>query len=196
MPWTPPMTAAPEEEFTANEFNTHVRDNLIDLDTRVTGNSNVLDARKYVGATILKLRRAETQSIADNVDVPVQWDTEDLDVFDGWVVTNPTIYIVKVTGWYEISFSPSFVGNTSGVRQCSIQRNSTSLPGAFTRALPSPVGSQIRPIQPRTNSWLLEQNDELVFIARQNSGGSLNLTGDTPASSYVTMKFVSPDYSG
>lgn len=158
-----------------------------------------LNADRMIGSVVFSARRAATQSIPETTgggmpNTPVVWDDIELDHLNGWDAGDPSVYTVMMNGWYELTGSASFVtiGGESGFRLQQFMRNGTPVPGTFSRQHAVVNGNGGRQTLPRPRMLNLVVGDEIQLNVGQTTTAALNLTADSPASTCMSIKFVTP----
>jgi hypothetical protein len=166
MVWTSPMTAVDGNVFTAAEFNLYVRDNLNDLDSRVTVNaSDISTAETDIGTLQSDVTAAEgnittlqsdvnalesinvgrarvdksgTQSLTHATGTKIQFGTATYDDSSFWDNANDRFVIpAGLGGVYLITACITFVANATGVRACDIYVNTTRVTSELNSATPA-----------------------------------------------------------
>lgn len=126
-----------------------------------------------VGAT---LRRAANQSVAASTDVAISWDTEDKDDGTFWVAGSPTVVTIPSTGWYSVSGTVEYVSGTgSAFRYVTIRLNGSAL---LARSISNQSGftGAGTSADCTTVHAYLTAGDTIDLVARQTSGGAINVT--------------------
>ncbi len=175
------------------------RADLLDLDTRATAaqstaNTGVANAatadakagqvsRWTLGVTtpavkpMLILALTGTQSIANNTDQAINWQTATVNTGGiTWSsVTNPSQITITRAGVYTVSFRGAFASNTTNFRAAHLSLNGTGT-GNFINGDCRPGSTNQETAWPTfSKSDLFAVNDVLRIQAWQNTGAALNL---------------------
>lgn len=148
------------------------------------GAITVTDARTFnysrisPGQEILGIaRRAANQSIGNGAFEPIQLDTEDSDFGSYFNIgaNNTRLTFVK-SGFYNVSWSVSFVANATGYRVSELRRNGGAAPGDAqdekTPIAGAAYATKLNPVLlPTAFRAAGDYYENYVF---QNSGGPLN----------------------
>lgn len=122
------------------------------------------------------LRQTIVQSLANNSDVAIVWDTEDTDTdvddVGGWTSGSPTVWICRYPGVYALNGKVSFNSGATGLRIPWIQVNGADVAGTAncvsgTTAFDPGVPTNAKKVP-------LQSGDQVRLMAYQNSGGALN----------------------
>lgn len=112
-----------------------------------------------------------TQSIGNNTDVAVLFDTDEDDPEDMHDTSSNTSRItLPRAGWWIVGGGLGFASNATGYRQASILLNGTTPIALDLRPAVSGVATRIAISTLR----YFDAGDYIELIARQNSGGSLS----------------------
>ena len=139
----------------------------------------------FVGISGVK---STSQSIANNTETAVTFDTEDFDTngFHDNATNNSRITIPSgYAGKYLFTYMVTFVSNSTGIRYLGIRKNGTVV------KYPAENSAIATDSTPLSFSVILNLavGDYVDIVAYQNSGGSLNLTG-AGANSYFQAQFL------
>lgn len=137
-------------------------------------NNNVSAVLNFLLAkpTFLGLQTV-AQSIANNSDVAINFDTESVDSAGGHsTVTNTSRYTAVYAGWYVVGGGISYSGNATGVRLTNWGVNGSTLAGTGTSFVGSTAASNRLPA--RWHRIFLNVGDYIQLFSFQNSGGALN----------------------
>jgi len=147
-----------------------------------------------------RARRAAAQSINNNAQHLINWDTEDYDTDTMFTASN-TLITIKTAGVYLVTATVAFVANFTDARGAQIVINPTTS-GSGDSTLVT-AGTRIAIAfydrSPSTQSaasistaYNFAVNDTIGVIAYQNSGGALNtFTTDPPSVSVTWLGQVS-----
>jgi hypothetical protein len=140
-------------------------------------------ATGFVGC---KLYKSGVQSIANNTDTTITWNSEffDTDGFHDNSVNNSRITIPAGKGGkYLITALCVFASNATGYRETIFYKNGGSDSGTIVVA--APVNGTVTGFN---NSTILDlvATDYIELIVAQNSGGSLNFTNN----SVISVQFL------
>lgn len=122
-----------------------------------------------------------TQSISDSTDTAVAWSTESYDT-DSYHSTssNTSRFTAPSTGYYSVKCGLEFAAsNTTGFRNLWFKVNGTDVAPRDRRA---PAGGTTSDLLIITADLELTSGDYVEAYVRQNSGGSVDVTG---ANSYT-----------
>ena len=165
MGYTDPVTAVAGQKLTAVQWNTTVRDSMIDV---------AKPAR-------CRVERTASQSIP-NGGAAVSWTSEIYDTANMWAVGQPTRLIAPVAGTYRMSFGAQFAISAVGVRVLYVIRN-----GLIKAALPiGPTGAWYAGGCVVTDD-VMAAGDYFECMAYQNTGGALNLDIGYPIWAALTL---------
>jgi hypothetical protein len=122
----------------------------------------------------------------------VQWTGETADTYSGHSnTTNPSRYVGQAPGWYWVSGSICFTGNTAGSRKAWISVNGT--PVANTNVQGPPCLSSSDATTLAVPAMLVELNGSTDYVeiwAAQTSGSSLNLNPNATNASGITVAWA------
>lgn len=150
-----------------------------------------------VGTTLKRamLTYSTTQSILDNTNTELDWDTEIVDEGDWFDSGNPTRLTVPAgVSQVRVMGAAVFAANSTGIRQVFIRKNGANFvgrPGASYNA--SAAGNYTSFV----SSGILDVTPGDYFEMRvlQNSGGALNILG-TDSSHWFAIEEVSASAGG
>jgi len=122
---------------------------------------------------IAKMRNSVAQSIPNNTNTALTWDTEDWDTVGGHsTVTNTSRYTCQsgYAGYYLVHAAVAWASNATGVRDIWVMKNGVDVPGSMitVQAPPAGVWSQIS-----ETTVQLAVGDYIEAIVLQTSGGAL-----------------------
>lgn len=111
--WTTPASWVAGNVPTETDFNTQIRDNLLNL-------------RQCRGVlSIAKLTATETITI--NTLTAIPWDQTVVNMGGAWSIAAPTRFTAPVTGWYQVSGFFRWAAGPSGNRRVDVRVNGTQL---------------------------------------------------------------------
>ena len=142
------------------------------------------NSNNYRVPPICRVRRASAQSIANNTQRLMNWDTQDIDT-DEMFAASDTVITIKTAGVYLVTACVGFALNTTSTRGVAIVHNpvlsgsgdSTNVTSGTRIALnfldrsPDTATHVVA-----TTALEFAVNDTIGIVAYQNSGGSLNTT--------------------
>lgn len=101
----------------------------------------------------------------------------------GLYKTSNTVFTIPSTGYYDILVQVPWEGNATGRRSVDIRLNDSSSDGSagssIGKANPSPGHSAGFTVNVAAQGELLHSDDTIKILVFQNSGGSLNIMGNT-----------------
>lgn len=122
------------------------------------------------------LRQTVAQSLANNTEVPIDFDTEDedtdIDNIGGHSGGSPTLWVCRYPGTYLLHGKVAFLANATNIRIAWIQVNGIDVGGSAntvsgTTAFDPGVPTNAKKVP-------LEEDDQVRLMGFQNSGGALN----------------------
>ncbi len=123
-----------------------------------------------------ELRQTVAQPLGNGADVPVSFDTEeidtDVDSVGGHEPGAPTLWVCRYPGVYELDGRVTFVANALGLRVVWLQVNNSDVPGMGTVAAGTAAFDLGLSVKRKKVS--LQEGDQVRLMAFQNTGGSLN----------------------
>lgn len=152
-------------------------------------NTQLRDAGNFHKALpMVYLRASATQSIANNSDVALNFDTEDVKVDLTHSVVSNTSRIVCVTpGLYRLAGSIGWASNATGARSARWFLNG----GAVSYVIQQPAAATGNLGCPAPTILLrLAAGDYVELMARQSSGAALNANPGSPTNSQVLVEWV------
>lgn len=123
----------------------------------------------------IEYSRSTNQSVANNnsTTVSILWNTL-ISSRDTWSYNPGTgVFTTPYTGRYSVSVWTSYAANTTGRRLLSVDKNGASIGTMNHAAPPNGVGNIVL-----THTYTASVADGISIGTLQNSGGSLNLTGN------------------
>lgn len=122
----------------------------------------------------------------------VQWLSETADTYNGHSnITNPSRYVGQAPGYYWVSGSIVFTGNTAGSRKAWIAVNGTAIQYSNVQGPPSLSSSDAATLAvPATLVYLNGSTDYVEIYALQNSGSSINLNPSSTNSSGISIAWA------
>jgi hypothetical protein len=151
-----------------------------DIVTAAEMNANVRDAVGFLESPpVFFGYQNVSQSIANNTPVPVTFDSESVDTYNGHSTLSTTSrYTAQVAGWYDVVGTISYPLNATGVREVLLAVNGTALT-PYRAELPA--GAQPLVFQ-LAQMVFLNVYDYVETWALQTSGGALSLGVGSTAS--------------
>ncbi len=166
---TKPHTFAPNAVISSSEMN----DNFDTLYAKV----NALDSL-HESAYVY---RTTSLSIPDDVDTPVEFDSEEYDETGMHsLVSNPARLTAQSSGLYYVQAHVQFpIHNNVGYRIASLFKNGDFYSGGISIASDKMIPTSTIEVVGNPSSIVrLNQNDYIQVTVRQNSGGSLSIQRD------------------
>lgn len=133
---------------------------------------------KQQGKPFVVVHRTGTQSIANNTDVAIQWDAEDLDtdtMHDN--STNNTRLTATTAGYYRVHANYGAAGNATGTRDIFFRVNGSGTTPYKAREIPGTGTADAYVSSGGPLHVALSASDYVEVMVRQTSGGALNTTG-------------------
>jgi len=150
---------------------------VLTVDTAVDGKikwATPAGGSSFSGCSLYK---SVAQSIGNATATAVTFDSENFDV-NGYHSTSTNTSRITIpsdkAGYYLISGSLGFAGNTTGIRISYLYKNGSLL--NLPATIPAVVANDVRVSFNYTVN--LAVSDYIELFAYQNSGGSLNVSGD------------------
>jgi hypothetical protein len=130
-----------------------------------------------------------TQTLSNNTPTAVAWFSEAADTYSGHnIVSGPSKYVGQVPGYYWVSASVCFAGNTAGDRKAYIAVNGTAIGYTNVQGPPSASGTDATTLTvPATLVYLNGSTDYVEIYALQTSGTSVNLNPATTNCSGISV---------
>lgn len=145
-----------------------------------------LSASAFVGAKATS--SSATQSIANNTNTTVSWNSEEYDtsaIHDN-TTNNSRLTIPSGSGGYwSVTGKITFAGSATGARQLRLNKNGTLIANFLVPITGSGEQSIIL-----TNTFNLVAGDYLEMVVYQNSGGALNLNLSGAEGSYFLCQYL------
>lgn len=122
-----------------------------------------------------RVSRNANQSYTSGSSTSMSWDTENWDPAGMWSAGNPTRITIPSggDGFYMLGCEMEFAGATAGNRQIQVLISGS---GHIRQTIPS-IGSGLATRVELSYGTQLDAGDYVEFQGRQDSGGSLNVTG-------------------
>jgi len=144
----------------------------------------------------VKVYKTANQSVANSTWAAVAWTAETFDtdtMHDN--TTNNTRITFTTAGTYQIVFNVFWAANTTGSRYVTIEKNGTTTQGSGTVLLdglsvPASTASGTSFGQSITFIEEFAAADWINLFVFQTSGGALNLSGTSAASTTVTARWI------
>jgi hypothetical protein len=179
--WTAPATATVGQLITAAFHNAQVRDNMLDLDSRVSGHTTTLT---YFGYRV-KVTNSVNVTIANNSMTVLSWDTEDGDPANMHAAGGSDL-VAPVTGHYQFTFwllwSNSSAAGTNRYGDV-IRVGDSSVHGSDAR----PGATAYNPTNIGSGEVYLTAGDGLRCRAFQDAGAGLVIINRM-----FTMRYTGP----
>jgi hypothetical protein len=138
------------------------------------------------GVPALRVTRDAAQTIGNNADAAVQFNTEEAgDPWGMWDATNSTRLVAPLDGWYMVTGFAAFVANATGVRAVRVRKNGSTVLVSDRRtsyaSFDNELSIAVGPVE-------LAATEYLELMVFQNSGGNL----DTVANASLGLSYVGP----
>lgn len=199
--FTSPKTYTAGVAHTAAEGNTYIRDNIKNLDERLTligqSSATVVGQLKSAAYGCVLIRTA-TQSITDATDTAVTFPTGsmteqlDSDGFHSGATNTARITIPSGgDGWYMIGGNVAFDINATGNRAIWVELNGSA--GTGTTIINQNNASFATFANRFTINapYLLAAGDFVTLNVRQNSGGALNILANDYSARFWALRLFS-----
>lgn len=134
----------------------------------------VTTASAAASVVAARAHRATTQSIANGVEVPISFSTEDFDTAALWSIGLPTKMIAPSDGYYLIGGSIWWGTSSGGMRAAGLRINGTTYV-AYAQMPPSAVGGINTNL---STLYHLAATDYVELLVYQASGGDLDAVSD------------------
>lgn len=153
-------------------------------------NARIRDAINFLKAPPMGVfRRSTTQPTSSGIWTPVQWNVEDLDTDGGHSnVTNPSRYTAQTEGYYLCASTVEFQGNSTGFRDARFRKNADNTRFWGWNTIEPDVGHGA---DVAIFAYIpLQVGDYVEVMAKQTSGGTLNI-GNDGLDSRLEVRWVS-----
>lgn len=131
----------------------------------------------------VRVRRTTNQSITPSGTANViSFDTEVFDSANMWVIGSPTLITIPQNGLYIFGGAGIWTANATGTRELSIRRNGTQILITNDNPPNSVNGGTTTLYHTISYQQNLGVGDTLELLARQESGGSLNMLAEVEGS--------------
>lgn len=137
-----------------------------------------------------RVRRTTDQTIATGGFAAISFDTEVFDTNNFWVVGSPTIFTIGLEGIYSIGGCIKWAANVTGTRELAIRKNGTTILNLDDQFVDANNGGTFTPWQTVTYNARLSVGDSLELLARQESGGNLNVTAEADDTSVFWIVYL------
>lgn len=164
------------ENVTAAKMKTRVDDRLVALEAAVPG-----------AQPLIRLLKANGQTINNSSFTPITWDSQNADKFAAWSASDPTKYFAPKSGWYQCSGTVMWVANSAGRRLHQWRLNGQ--PAAGSGLTSGGPGYSLITTAYSAASVLIgcNQGDYIQLCAFQDSGGDLGLSSSTATAGQCSM---------
>jgi len=126
-----------------------------------------------------RVRRTTTQSITPSGTFnAISFDTEVFDFGGFWVVGSPTLFTIPEDGMYIFGGCGIWAANATGTRELGIRKNGTDIIMVCDSPPDGTNGATMTPRAHVTYQSPLVAGNTLELVARQESGGALNMTAE------------------
>lgn len=116
------------------------------------------------------VRQVNPQTIANNTNTNIAWDTPDTDTYNGFNAgVDNTKYVAQVAGYYDAKYVVCWAPNTTTHRAVYLQRNGSQVAGSWNNFQPADGAATCA----GTFTVFLAVGDFLQVAVQQTSGGSL-----------------------
>lgn len=125
-----------------------------------------------------RVRRTTTQSITPSgTFVPISFDTEIFDTDAIWTVGSPTEFTINTDGIYIFGGCGLWAANGTGTRELAFRLNGSNIIQTNDQPAETTHAASTR-WHHITYQYRLGAGDSLELLARQESGGALNMTAE------------------
>lgn len=125
-----------------------------------------------------RVRRTTDQSISNSAFNVVSFDAEVFDSDGFWVVGSPTLITIPHQGLYVFGGNGKWATNATGTRELAIRLNGSEVLRTNDQPVHPTFGGANSIWQTVGYQYRLEVGDTLELLARQESGGALNLEAE------------------
>ena len=126
------------------------------------------DVLMYEGT---RVTRAAAQTIPDDTETAISWDTQIFDTADVWSLASPTAIVFPYTGIYLLGAQIAWAANTTGYRSLRLVLNGGDAIAVDTVDAPATLGTA----QSVVTLWQVAATSDFIeAVVRQNSGGNLD----------------------
>lgn len=172
-----PRTWVAGQAVTAAAFNTDIRDNLKNVDERLTlhGITDPSTLNRVKSAVCgVRLGNTGDETVADATSETLSWDTEDVDTDGFHDASQPARITIPagLGGYYLISAAVRWQANAGGVRRLWIEDSAGTV---LARLIAPPAGGQFTH-QTLTSLALLTPGTYIIARVYQDSGSNLTAT--------------------
>lgn len=139
----------------------------------------------------VRIRRTTNQSIASGASyAAVSFDTEVFDQGGFWIVGSPTLLTIPADGLYIFGGCAEWAANATGTRELGIRLNGTIMLQVDDQPPESTNGATLTPWMNLSYQYRLGVGSTLELVARQESGGALDLVAEADDSITLWAVYV------
>lgn len=161
----------------------------------VENGSNFVIGTRTLENAMFRIIRNSAQSIPNSTETAVSWTTVEIDTHGGFSSGEPTLYTVKIPGWYQLSGAVGFAGGTATGRRGAFWRLNQSGTSITAGAILFTGGANNTHVIPaRTMILSLDVGDQIELMAYQESGAAMN-TGTGTGACSMDIVYVRPRVS-
>ncbi len=137
----------------------------------------------------MRLHKTSTQSINNSTDTALTWGSEDA---DPWALHSTSSNTSRLTvtaplaGVFSVRAVIEFASNATGFRRVDLRKNGSSTPLCITSA--GAVNGASTVVQAESMVQMVS-GDYLEVFVQQSSGGALNVSATTEATTYVEAEW-------
>jgi hypothetical protein len=130
---------------------------------------------RYLNAEV-SVYRNNNQTITNNTNTAISFDTETFDTDGMWAIGDPTKLVAQLAGKYVITCSARWDGNATGSRVVSVKKNGTTF---LSQNGSKDVEGNHVIVTGSPTIATLAASDYIEIIVFQDSGGNLDIIADT-----------------
>ena len=152
----------------------------------------VLDHIAATGRTLSpRTYRSTDQSIPNDADTAISFDTVSSDLWTCWAAGSPTLLSAPITGRYMAIASLQFAANATNYRSAWVELTGATVLAKTTILAAS--GAVPTALQVTTPPFTMTKGtDYLRLLVRQNSGGALNCANSSTFAPSLSLVYLGP----